>query len=140
NALALRRRRSLSTQSHPSVLGSRVDAIQIPTKMPSTFGRHPLRQTGWSHRANVATNFETWRRHQFPIVLAASQCPTSRDFVPWPFCARRPLHGAATPSPRQQKPSKKPVGPTKRNSFPPPPHLQTLLELAGSSLQSQSPP
>jgi putative transposase len=45
NAPAPRRRRSLSTQSHPSVHGTRVDAIQTPTKMPATLCRPPMRQT-----------------------------------------------------------------------------------------------
>ena len=31
------------------------------------------------------------RQHEIPIALAASQCPTSRDFVPWRFLDAGPL-------------------------------------------------
>jgi hypothetical protein len=73
------------------------------TKMPPTIGRHPLRQTGWSHRANVAHTIETWRRHQFPIVLAASQCPNCPRLPALALFGRRPLQRAVTHSSRRQK-------------------------------------
>src|SRR5262245_26525395 len=73
--------------------------------MPPTFGRHPLRQTGWSHRPNVATTIETWRRHQFPIVLAASHCPTARDFVPWRFLVAGRFSVPSRTHPGDQKPA-----------------------------------
>jgi hypothetical protein len=73
--------------------------------MPPTLGRHPLRQTGWSHRANVATTIETWRRHQFPIVLAASQRPTARDFVPWRFLVAGRFSVPSRTHPGDQKPA-----------------------------------
>jgi hypothetical protein len=31
------------------------------------------------------------RQHEIPIALAASQCPISRDFVPWRFLDAGPL-------------------------------------------------
>jgi hypothetical protein len=85
NALAPRRRQSLSTRSHPSVHGSPVDAIQTPAKMPTTLCPPPMPQTSRSPRVSVPTTIEARRRHQIPIALAASHCQTARDFVPWRF-------------------------------------------------------
>jgi len=43
--------------------------------------RTPIQVALCQHRAH----HHGWRQNQIPIALAASQCSTSRDFVPWRF-------------------------------------------------------
>jgi hypothetical protein len=43
------------------------------------------------------------RRHAIPIALAASQCPTARDFVPWRFLVAGRFSASSVSSSRRPK-------------------------------------
>jgi len=68
-----------------------VDAPACPPRCPLHSPGLPCMQTCTSSGVVLARHHREQRRHAIPIALAASHCPTARDFVPWRFFGRRPL-------------------------------------------------
>ena len=75
----------LSTRRRPSIHRPPVDALRVPAEMPIALSWAPLHADMHLVWCCARAYHRERRRHAIPIVLAASQCPTARDFVPWRF-------------------------------------------------------
>jgi len=75
----------LSTRCRPSIHRPPVDALRVPAEMPIALSWAPLHADIHVVRCCGRAHHREQRRHAIPIALAASQCPTARDFVPWRF-------------------------------------------------------
>src|SRR5258708_8615694 len=75
----------LSTRCRPSIHPPPVDAPRVPAEMPIALSWAPLHADMHVVRCCARAYHREQRRHAIPIALAASHCPTARDFVPWRF-------------------------------------------------------
>ncbi len=75
----------LSTRCRPSIHRPPVDALRVPAEMPIALSWAPLHADIHVVRCCGRAHHREQRRHAIPIALAASHCPTARDFVPWRF-------------------------------------------------------
>src|SRR5882672_7300984 len=75
----------LSTRCPPSIHPPPVDAPRVPAEMPIALSWAPLHADMHVVRCCARAYHREQRRHAIPIALAASHCPTARDFVPWRF-------------------------------------------------------
>ena len=74
-----------STRRRPSIHRLPVDALRAPAEMPFALSWAPLYADMHLVWCCARAYHRERRRHAIPIALAASQCPTARDFVPWRF-------------------------------------------------------
>src|SRR6266550_7321017 len=74
-----------STRCRPSIHPPPVDAPRVPAEMPIALSWAPLHADMHVVRCCARAYHREQRRHAIPIALAASHCPTARDFVPWRF-------------------------------------------------------
>src|SRR5882672_9098162 len=75
----------LSTRCRPSIHRPPVDALRVPAEIPIALSWAPLHADMHVESCCARAYHREQRRHAIPITLAASQCPTARDFVPWRF-------------------------------------------------------
>src|SRR6266850_7586437 len=75
----------LSTRCRPSIHGPPVDALRVPAEMPIALSWVPLHADIHVVLCCGRAHHREQHRHAIPIALAASHCPTARDFVPWRF-------------------------------------------------------
>src|SRR5712691_2995562 len=75
----------LSTRCRPSIQRPPVDALRVPAEMPIALSWAPLHADVHVVLCCGRAYHREQRRHAIPIALAASHCPTARDFVPWRF-------------------------------------------------------
>ena len=75
----------LSTRCRPSIHRPPVDALRVPAEMPIALSWAPQHADMRVVSCGARAYHRERRRHAIPIALAASQCPTARDFVPWRF-------------------------------------------------------
>ena len=75
----------LSTRCRPSIHRPPVDALRVPAEIPIALSWAPLHADMHVESCCARAYHREQRRHAIPIALAASQCPTARDFVPWRF-------------------------------------------------------
>ena len=75
----------LSARRRPSIHRPPVDALRVPANMPIALSWAPLHADMHVIWCCARAYHREQRRHAIPIALAASQCPTARDFVPWRF-------------------------------------------------------
>ena len=78
----------LSTRCRSSIHRPPVDAFRVPAEMPIALSWAPLHADIHVVRCCGRAHHREQRRHAIPIALAASHCPTARDFVPWRFGRR----------------------------------------------------
>jgi hypothetical protein len=83
----------LSTRCRPSIHRPPVDALRVPAEMPIALSWAPLHADMHVVRCCARAYHREQRRHAIPIALAASHCPTARDFVPWRFLDAGSLSG-----------------------------------------------
>ena len=81
----------LSTRCRPSIHRPPVDALRVPAEMPIALSWAPLHADIHVVRCCGRAHHREQRRHAIPIALAASHCPTARDFVPWRFLVAGPF-------------------------------------------------
>ena len=74
-----------STRRRPSIHRLPVDAVRAPTEMLIALSWALLYADMHLVWCCARAYHRDRRRHPIPIALAASQCPTARDFVPWRF-------------------------------------------------------
>jgi hypothetical protein len=77
----------LSTRCRPPIHQPPVDALRRRIEMPRALSRPSVRADMQVVSRYRPVRDRPPRSHQIPIALAASQCPTPRDFVPWRFSA-----------------------------------------------------
>ena len=75
----------LSARRRPSIHRPPVDALRVLANMPIALSWAPLHADMHVIWCCARAYHREQRRHAIPIALAASQCPTARDFVPWRF-------------------------------------------------------
>ena len=92
-----------STRCRPSIHRPPVDALRVPTKMPIALSWAPLHAVMHAGRGCARAYHREQRRHAIPITLAASQCPTARDFVPWRFLVAGRFSARSVSSSRRPK-------------------------------------
>jgi hypothetical protein len=73
--------------------------------MPIALSWAPLHAEVHVVRCCGCANHRERRRHAIPIALAASHCPTARDFVPWCFLVAGPFSACQSRHPADQKPA-----------------------------------
>src|SRR5882672_10043322 len=93
----------LSTRCRPSIHGPPVDALRVPAEMPIALSWAPLHADIHVVRCCGRAHHREQRRHAISIALAASHCPTARDFVPWRFLVAARFSAWSVSSPRRPK-------------------------------------
>ena len=93
----------LSTRCRPSIHRPPVDALRVPAEMPIALSWAPLHADIHVVRCCGRAHHREQRRHAIPIALAASHCPTARDFVPWRFLVAGPFSAWSVSSSRRPK-------------------------------------
>jgi hypothetical protein len=79
-----------------------------PPRCPLDSPELPCIPTCTSSGAALAPYHREQRRHAIPIALAASHCPTARDFVPWRFLVAGRFSAWSVSSSRRPKTCTKP--------------------------------
>jgi hypothetical protein len=95
-----------STRCRPSI--HRPPALRVPAEMPTALSWAPLHADMHVVRCCARAYHREQRRHAIPITLAASHCPTARDFVPWRFLDAGRFSAWSVSSSRRPKTCTKP--------------------------------
>ena len=93
----------LSARRRPSIHRPPVDALRVPANMPIALSWAPLHADMHVIWCCARAYHREQRRHAIPIALAASQCPTARDFVPWRFLVAGRFSARSVSSSRRPK-------------------------------------
>jgi len=97
----------LSTRWRPSIHRPPVDPLRMPAEMPIALSWAPLHADMHVVRCCARAQHQDQRRRAIPIALAASHCPTARDFVLWRFLVAGRFSAWSIRHPGDQKPAQK---------------------------------